>query len=192
MSTTGWVILAIVVGVLVIAAMGAWAYSRSRRQDLRERFGPEYDRTLGEAGSRRKAERELRDREERYASLDVRPLPEESRTRYTEQWDHAERTFVDDPELAARDADRIVRNVLDERGYPNDDLDTQTAAVSVEHPRAVQRYRHGHDLVHGNGGSRKERRKEPDERTESLRKAMVDFRAVFVEMVEPEAPVGSR
>jgi hypothetical protein len=192
MSTTGWVILAIVVGVLVIAAMGAWAYSRSRRRDLRERFGPEYDRTVGEAGSRRKAERELRDREDRYAELDVRPLTEESRTRYTEQWDHAERTFVDDPELAARDADRIVRNVLDERGYPNDDLDTQTAAVSVDHPRAVQRYRHGHDLVLGNGRSRKERRREPDERTESLRKAMVDFRAVFVEMVEPETPVGSR
>jgi hypothetical protein len=192
MSTTGWVILAIVVGVLVVAAMGVWAYARSRRQNLRERFGPEYDRTVGEAGSRRKAERELRDREDRYATLDVRPLTEESRTRYTEQWDHAERTFVDDPELAARDADRIVRNVLDERGYPNDDLDTQTAAVSVEHPRAVQRYRHGHDLVHGNGRSRKERRKEHDERTESLRKAMVDFRAVFVEMVEPEAPVGSR
>jgi hypothetical protein len=192
MSTTGWVILAIVVGVLVIAAMGAWAYSRSRRQDLRERFGPEYERAVGEAGSRRKAERELRDREDRYGSLDVRPLTEESRTRYTEQWDHAERTFVDDPELAARDADRIVRNVLDERGYPNDDLDTQTAAVSVEHPRAMQRYRHGHDLVQGNGRSRKERRREPDERTESLRKAMVDFRAVFVEMVEPEAPVGSR
>jgi hypothetical protein len=93
--------------------------------------------------------------------------------------------FVDDPELAARDADRIVRSVLDERGYPNDDLDTQTAAVSIDHPRAVQRYRHGHDIVHSNGASR-------DERTEKLRTAMVDFRAVFSEMVEPEREAASR
>jgi hypothetical protein len=185
MSTTGWVILAIVVGVVVIAAIALWAYSRSKREALRERFGPEYDRTLDDAGSRRKGEKELREREERFGDLDVKPLSEASRDRYTEEWDHAERLFVDDPELAAREADRVVRNVLDERGYPNEDHETQIAAISVDHPRVVQRYRHGHDMVHGNGAS-------GDERTENLRKAMVDFRAVFVEMVEPETPVSSR
>ena len=87
--------------------------------------------------------------------------------------------FVDDPEVAAREADRVVRNVLDERGYPDDDLETRSAAVSVEHPRVVQRYRHGHDMVHGNGAS-------GAERTENLRKAMVDFRMVFVELIEVE------
>jgi hypothetical protein len=187
MDTTDWIILAVVIGVLLVAAMAAVGYFGSRRRaGLRERFGPEYDRTVGEAGSRREAERELRSREQRYGSLDVKPLMEASRTRYTEDWDHAERLFVDDPELAAREADRIVRNVLDERGYPNDDLDTQTAAVSVEHPRAVQRYRHGHEMVHGNGAN------DSEQRTENLRKAMVDFRAVFVEMVEPEREFASR
>jgi hypothetical protein len=188
MDTTDWIILAVAVGVLAVAAIAAFAYMGSRRSTgLRDRFGPEYDRTVGEAGSRREAERELRSREERYAELQVKPLSEASRTRYTEDWDHAERLFVDDPELAAREADRLVRNVLDERGYPNDDLETQTAAVSVEHPRAVQRYRHGHDMVHANGS------KDGDEqRTENLRKAMVDFRAVFVEMVEPEMQPAAR
>ena len=88
---------------------------------------------------------------------------------------------MDDPELAAREADRIVRDVLEERGYPSDDFDTQAAAVSVDHPKAVQRYRHGHEMVHGNGAS-------GDERTENLRKAMVDFRAVFDELVEVASP----
>ena len=180
MSTTEWVILAIVVGVLAIAAIAVMSYTRSRRtMALRSRFGPEYDRTLGESGSRRDAERELRAREEQYGSMEIHPLSDESRQRFVEEWNRAERMFVDDPELAAREADRIVREVLDERGYPSDDLDTRTAAVSVEHPKAVQRYRHGHDMVVSNGSP-------PQERTENLRKAMVDFRVVFVEMATPE------
>ena len=178
MDTTEWVMLAIVVGV-VLAAIALMTYGRSRRTtSLRDRFGPEYERTVGEAGSRRAAERELLDREQRFESLDIQPLSEAARSRYTEDWDRAERMFVDDPELAAREADRIVRGVLDERGYPNDDLDTRIAAVSVDHPRAVQRYRHGHEMVHSNGNGQ--------ERTESLRVAMTDFRVVFEEMVEPE------
>ena len=180
MSTTGWVILAIVVGALVVAAIAAWQYTETRRRTgLRDRFGPEYERTVNGSDSRREGERELREREERYAEMDIKPLSEASRSRYTEDWEHAEKLFVDDPELAAREADRVVRNVLDERGYPSDDHETRAAAVSVDHPHVVERYRHGHDMVHSNG-------KSGQERTENLRKAMVDFRAVFVDMVEPE------
>jgi hypothetical protein len=185
MDTTDWVIVAIVAGVLVLGAIALMAVGRSRRRaGLRERFGPEYDRTVNEQGSRRHAERELREREERFESLETRPLPEEARNRYTADWERAERLFVDDPELAAREADRIVRSVLDDRGYPNDDLETQTAAVSVEHPHAVQRYRHGHEMVHDGGNG--------NDRTENLRTAMVDFRTVFEEMVEPEHEIARR
>ena len=196
MDTTAWVIVAIAVAVMVVLLAALWFAKSRRSTNLRDRFGPEYDRTVDEAGSRRSAERELRERERHYDSLDIRPLSEESRARFTEDWDRAERTFVDDPELAARDADRIVRNILDERGYPSDDLETQTAAVSVDHPRAVQRYRHGHDLVQGNG-HRAEADKDDDDRngtdrTEALRQAMIDFRAVFVEMVEPERDTVTR
>jgi hypothetical protein len=175
METTDWVILAIVVGVRVVAAIAAVAFWRSRQTTaLRGRFGPEYDRAVGEKGSRRDAERELRTREERFAEMEVRPLSEEARERLVEDWNRAERMFVDDPELAARNADRVVRDVLQERGDP-DELDDQVAAISVDHPDVVQRYRHGHDMVESNGTSR-------EERTENLRKAMVDFRVVFVEM----------
>ena len=80
------------------------------------------------------AERDLKTREERFGDFEARPLTEASRARFTQDWDHAERLFVDDPEGAAREADRVVRQVLDERGYPDDDLDTRAAAVSVGHP----------------------------------------------------------
>ena len=177
MNTVFWIVIA-VVAVLVVAALAAWSYARSRRRTaLREHFGPEYDRALGEAKSRRKAERELEEREKAHERLDIRPLSQAARDRYAEDWQRAEQQFVDDPELAARQADRIVRGVLEERGYPRDDFDSQAAAVSVDHPHVVERYRHGHDMVHGNGAA-------GQERTENLRKAMVDFRAVFEQLVE--------
>jgi hypothetical protein len=179
MDTVWWVVIVVAVA-LVILAIAAWSYSQSRRRAvLRDQFGPEYDRTVGSAGSRRKAERELEERERTHESLELRELSEDARARYTEDWQRAERRFVDDPELAAREADRIVRDVLDERGYPRGDFDEQANAVSVDHPHAVQRYRHGHEMVHGNGAS-------GEQRTENLRQAMVDFREVF------EALVGAR
>jgi hypothetical protein len=178
MDTIWWVVIAAMVAVALLA-IAAQAYARSRRRSaLRDQFGPEYDRTVSSAGSRRKAERDLAERERARESLAIRPLSEDARERYTDDWRRAERRFLDDPELAAREADLIVRDVLGERGYPDDDFDTQATAVSVDHPRVAERYRNGHELVHGNGAS-------GDERTENLRKAMVDFRAVFVELVEP-------
>jgi hypothetical protein len=181
MDTIWWIVIAVAVA-LVILALTARGYSQSRRRTaLRDQFGPEYDRTVSDAGSRRKAERDLAERERAHDSLDIQPLSEASRSRYTEDWQRAEQHFVDDPELAAREADRVVRDVLEERGYPKDDFDTQAAAVSVDHPKVVDRYRHGHDMVHGNGES-------GEERTENLRKAMVDFRMVFTELIEVAEP----
>jgi len=177
MDTILWVVIVVAVA-LVILAVAARSYSQSRRRTaLRDQFGPEYDRTVGEAGSRRQAERELAERERVHESLEIQPLSEDARARFTQDWERAEHRFVDDPELAAREADRIVRDVLDERGYPRGDFDKQADAVSVDHPEAVQRYRHGHEMVHGNGTN-------GDDRTENLRKAMVDFREVFAQLVE--------
>ena len=192
MDAVFWIVIA-VVAVLVIAAFAAWSYAKSRRRTaLRDQFGPEYDRTVDSAGSRRKAERELAEREKAHESLDIRPLSEAARDRYVDDWQQAERRFVDDPELAAREADRIVRSVLDDRGYPNDDFDTQAAAVSVDHPNVVARYRHGHEMLHGNGDRKGKSKAGNEERTENLRKAMVDFRAVFEQLVEPQAELAER
>jgi protein-S-isoprenylcysteine O-methyltransferase Ste14 len=58
-----WVWIVIVVAVLVVLALVAWSMTRRRRTtQLREGFGPEYDRTVDETGSRRRAESELQER----------------------------------------------------------------------------------------------------------------------------------
>ena len=177
MDTIWWVVIAVAVGLVVLAVLAWGAAQRRRSAELRDSFGPEYDRTIDSTDSRRAAERELEERKRSHDELDIRPLSEAARACFTDDWQRAERRFVDDPELAAREADSIVRSVLDEEGYPDDDFDARSAAVSVDHPDVVERYRHGHEMVHGNGA-------QGEERTENLRKAMVDFREVFTELVE--------
>lgn len=176
---TIWLVV-IAAAAIVILGLVFWSLAQSRRRaGLRDHYGPEYDRTVGSAGSRRKAERELTEREKAHESLEIRPLSDAARSRYSEDWQRAEQRFVDDPELAAREADSIVKRVLQERGYPSHDFDAQADAVSVDHPQLVQRYRHGHEMVHSNGG-------DTEARTENLRQAMVDFRTVAEELLEPE------
>jgi hypothetical protein len=72
--STGATIAIIVVAVIVLALLGWFVWTQSRRRQLRERFGTEYDRTVQERESRSAAERELAEREQRHAKLDIKPL----------------------------------------------------------------------------------------------------------------------
>ena len=92
-----WVLIAI--AVVVVVALIVWrALARRRRRGrLKEQFGPEYDRTLESADSRRKAEADLAAREERRSKLEIRPLSQAARDRYVETWRVVQSQFVDDP-----------------------------------------------------------------------------------------------
>ena len=68
-----WLVVALVAVALI--AIGAYVMERQRSAALRRRFGPEYERALGEAdGNRRAAETQLRERLRRRAAVDVRDL----------------------------------------------------------------------------------------------------------------------
>lgn len=69
-------LLAIIIAIVVVLALATVAVSlMRRRRHLRDRFGPEYERTVEESDGRRTAERELREREKRHDALDIKPLP---------------------------------------------------------------------------------------------------------------------
>jgi hypothetical protein len=159
--------------LLVIAAL-VLAGSR-RRRHLQDRFGPEYDRTLEHSGGRRDAERELREREARHDELQLRPLSDASRERFSRDWDDVQRTFVDRPQVAVADADRLVTDLMRERGYPVDDFDTKRDLVSVDHPQVVENYSTAHDIAERNVNGRAT--------TEDLRQAVVSYRVLFEEML---------
>src|ERR1051326_1193213 len=138
-----WVVIAIVV-VAVLAAVVWQALARRRTGRLQQQFGPEYDRTLGKADSKRDAEAELQAREERRQELDIRPLSQAARDRYIQSWQSVQAQFVDDPRNAVATADSLIQSVMTERGYPVEDFDHRAADISVDHPQVVENYRNGH------------------------------------------------
>jgi hypothetical protein len=178
MDTWIWIVIAaVVVVVLLLVAWAAW--SRRRRHGLHDRFGSEYDRTVEGADSRRKGERDLRAREAEHDELELKPLSEESRRRYEEQWNELQAGFVDRPRRAVADADDMLSSVMRERGYPVDDFESKSRLVSVDHPDVVENYRKGHAVylktVDGQAS------------TEELRQAVVSYRALFEDLVHEGA-----
>jgi len=66
--------LLVIVVVVLLCAVGLLVMRQRRSAQLREGFGPEYDRVVRERGDQRAAESELRERRERRRSYDIRPL----------------------------------------------------------------------------------------------------------------------
>ena len=173
----GWVWALIVIGAVVLVALIAWsAYKARKRKRLQERFGPEYDRAVADAPSKREAESELSEREKRRQELRIKPLARESHDRYASRWHNTQAQFVDDPEQAVGEADRLIQEVMRERGYPVEDFDQRASDLSVDHPEVITNYRAAHDISRANDRGKAS--------TEDLRTAMVHYRALFDELLE--------
>ena len=175
-----WVWVLIAIAVVAILAVVVWqALMRRQTGRLQEQFGPEYERTLGKADSKRDAEAELQAREERRQQIDVRPLSRAARDRYLQSWQEVQSQFVDDPRAAVASADSLIQSVMAERGYPVEDFEQRAADISVDHPQVVENYRHGHRLAQASADG--------NDSTEDLRQAMRHYRKLFDELAESAA-----
>lgn len=175
-----YIVLAIVVLVAIVAI--AIAIMRSRRAAsarLRQRFGPEYDRTVQEHGETR-GETQLANRAKRVEKLKVRELAPIERERFTNQWNSLQLRFVDSPKGAVAEADDLLVLLMQTRGYPMSDFDQRAADISVDHPIVVDNYRSAHAIAL--------RLRNGDVSTEDLRRAMIHYRALFDEMVQSTLP----
>lgn len=177
------VIVAIIIIVLLVMLFRVMT-ARRRSSTLRERFGSEYDRTVDSTGGRRDAESELEQREERVEALDIRPLSDEDRGRFSQSWQDLQSQFVDDPAGAVTHADQLVADVMETRGYPVGDFDQRAADVSINHPGVVENYRVAHEIAvsHFKG----------EATTEDLRQAMVHYRALFDDLLGETAAQGAQ
>jgi hypothetical protein len=180
MPVWGWVLIA--AAIVVIAAVAIIvtrsANSRKRTERLKERFGPEYERTVGEAGEQSAAEDELAARERKRDKLDIVPLSPGAREKYADSWRTVQTAFVDNPSSAVGDADRLVTQVMRDRGYPIDDFDQRAADISVDHPKVVENYRTAHSIYL--------LQEEGDVGTEDQREAFVHYRALFEKLLETD------
>jgi len=174
-SPVVWVLIAaVLIGVLVWITM-----SRMRSRRLRQKFGPEYDRTIREQGNIRKAESALEARARRVANLHIRPLSPADAQRFDTAWRTVQTRFVDDPRGAVTEADRLVGDVMSTRGYPVGEFEQRVADISVDHPDVVMNYRAAREIAmsHAQGKAS----------TEDLRQAMVHYRALFKDLLETAA-----
>ncbi|WFB05812.1 hypothetical protein LRS74_01335 [Streptomyces sp. LX-29] len=173
--STGTLLAIIIAAVVILALIAVGIYLAVRRRRLRERFGPEYERTVEGSDSRLAAERKLSAREKRHDELDIKPLPDDARNRYARQWRDVQNDFVDHPEGAVHDADILVAALMHERGYPTENFTQRLEDLSVEHGRTLEHYRAAHEV--NELGMRHKAS------TEQLRGAMVHYRALFNELL---------
>jgi hypothetical protein len=180
MPAWSWVVIAVAVVIVVaLAILVARSASRRKRTErLKNHFGPEYDRAVGEAGDPGAAEKELVARERKRQKLDIVALAPESRAKYAEHWRAVQTAFVDNPSRAVGDADRLVTQVMRERGYPVDDFDQRAADISVDHPNVVEHYRAAH-VIHM-------AQEKGDIGTEAQREAFVHYRALFEKLLDTD------
>jgi hypothetical protein len=165
---------------LILAAVLA-AKSRRRTRRLKEHFGREYARAVEYTGDRRAAENELVARERNRKQLNVIPLSTEAQHRYAQQWLEVQRSFVDEPSEAVGFAERLVTEVMRERGYPVNDFDQRAADISVDHPDTVEHYRAAHTLYLA--------QEKADIGTEAQRQAFVHYRALFEQLLATESAI---
>lgn len=175
-TTQTWIILAGIAVLLLIALAWWFLYQKKQSKRLQQRFGPEYGLAVDGLGSRTKAESELKEREKRVEHLHILVLEPAEAARFSEAWRALQGRFVDNPKDAVVQADRLVRELMQKRGYPMGDFEHRAADISVNHPTVVANYRAAQIIAESS------KRGEAD--TEALRKAVVHYRALFDELLE--------
>jgi hypothetical protein len=174
-NNTILVILAAVVVAAIVLALFV-LIRRRRSESLREQFGPEYKRAVDQYGDQRKAETELAARERRVRKVEIRILTSEQQSRFAEAWKRTQARFVDEPSRAVGEADGLIKEIMQTRGYQVGDFEQRAADVSVDHPSVVTDYRAAREIaVRNNSGKAT---------TEDLRQAMVHYRSLFEELLE--------
>lgn len=169
-------IVVVTVALVVLLAGLVVPRRRKERQERQERarqeYGSEFERTVRERGSERRAEQELGKRREK-VERDIRPLPDESRRRYEEEWDRVEHAFVEDPVASLDAADRVVTEILVERNLPADSRQAASKGVGVMYPDVVENFREAQRT------QAEATRSPSDADPEKMRRAIQEYRSVY-------------
>jgi hypothetical protein len=181
MDTRIVILALVIVAILAVTAVAVIARRRRRSEQLKRRFGPEYDRTVDQQqGDARRAEATLVEREKRVEAFVLRELSPVDREAFAMEWAAVQRRFVDDPSGAVSYADRLVNRVMTDCGYPMTNVQQRAEDISVSYPAVVQNYRVAHEIA--------ERHADGRATTEDLRQAMIHYRSVFDELLVPTQP----
>lgn len=169
-----WIWVAVgVLAVLVVGALISRGARRARTSSLREKYGTEYDHAVSASGNRKKAERDLIERQQEVERYPIRPLTAAETEKYRGDWQRVEQHFIERPTTAVVEADELVAEIMRVQGYPMGDFEKHAAHLSVKHPGVIEHYRAGHKVMEGAPGGAS---------TEDLRQSMLHYRALFEEL----------
>jgi hypothetical protein len=178
------IIVALALGIVLGGAL-IFVLLQRRTTQLREHFGPEYERTVQESGNRLTGEVKLLKRQKRVEQFHLRPLSSSEQNHFQTGWREVQSRFVDDPATALTQADKLIGEVMAVEGYPILDFDQRASDISVDHPLVVENYREAHAIAVKNlqGGAT----------TEDLRRAMIHYRTLFDELIgQPQTMLAER
>jgi hypothetical protein len=180
-TNTQLIVAALALLVVVLIIVGAFIERRkAKTAAFRNRFGTEYDRAVLTQGSPRKAETKLADRETRVEALKIRDLGAAERDRFATEWHTVQSRFVDHPRAAVTEADDLINALLEARGYPLAGFEQRADDLSVTYPRVMENYRIAHGVALRPG--------QLEASTEELRVAMIQYRAIFDELLQDKKP----
>lgn len=175
--STGTVTLLVLALVIIAVVAGLASTIAHHRATRRRQVGPEFDRLARETGPRR-ARAEFTARRKRVDGLGIKPLTEERRSRYLRQWAAAQERFIDSPPQAAAQAAALVTAVAAERGYDVSDHERLLADLSVYHGQYLDAYRRATRTTERPAAAA----------TEELRRALLDHRALFQDLLGAATP----
>jgi hypothetical protein len=179
--TNAQLFVAIAVLVVVIIVVGDYIRRRkAKTAAFRNRFGSEYERAVLVHGSSNEAEEQLAVRESRVHALQIRDLGTAEQARFAAEWQTVQARFLDHPEAAVTEADDLIAAVLEARGYPKDNFEQRAADVSVLYPGVMENYRAAHAMA--------VRPYRGETSTEQLRTALIQYRAIFDQIVQAQSP----
>jgi hypothetical protein len=178
-TDTQLIVAAVVLVVVVLIAVGVYLqYRKAKTLALRQRFGSEYDLAVLKHGSTKEAEAKLAGRTARVQAFEIRNLGATERERFVAEWHTVQSRFVDHPKPAVTEADNLVNALLEARGYPLASFEQRAADISVTYPRVIENYRLAHAVA--------VRLSPVEATTEELRTAMIQYRDIFDELIQPK------
>jgi hypothetical protein len=168
---------------LIIVLTVAWVVVRNRRQnrteELRARFGPEYELALRQYGSRAQAEAALLDRVHRINGMNIHRVSIAEREHFLTEWESIQGRFIDHPRGAVTEADELINTILAARGYDGEGFSRRIEDLSVNHAFLVETYRRASAVTVRAG--------QGEASMEELRSAMILYRAIIEELLQTDA-----
>jgi FtsZ-interacting cell division protein ZipA len=181
MNSTVYIVLVIAV-LAVIGIILALIFSRRKRsQNYQAKFGTEYAHTVKTLGGEKEAQDEMDARVKHVGSLPIRSLNDAEHTTFLAEWNTIQAKFIDHPAQATIEADHLIMQVMQTRNYPISDFEQRAADVSINYPKLVSDYRAARDIAIKN--------EHHEATTEDLRQALIYYRSLFDELLEPEYDV---